>query len=89
MLFHISGNDFSILQQNDIWQGLESQFVQSFVFQHLSVANGWRSDGISLDVLFAVVFAGVQAESHQLESSVGFLLASLEFSLKFLTVIVE
>ena len=61
LLFHVSGNDFSILQQNDIWQGLESQFVQSFVFQHLSVSDSWSSDGISLDVLFAVVFAGVQA----------------------------
>ena len=88
MLFHASGDDFTILKYDVVRKVSQSQLLQGLVFQHFAVADDRACDRVALDVVLAFALAGIQTESHQLKLAVRFLLTALQFALHVLAVIV-
>ena len=65
LLFHASGDDFTILKYDVVRKVFQSQLLQGLVFQHFAVADDRACDRVALDVVLAFALAGIQTESHQ------------------------
>ena len=53
LLFHASGDDFTILKYDVARKVFQSQLLQGLVFQHFAVADDRACDRVALDVVLA------------------------------------